>query len=53
MPSPRKGRGKGYYKRKGGSIKGKYSRHKPELDRKRKAKKGTRKQVHRYPQAYD
>ena len=52
MPSPVRSRGKKkYYKRKG-SPKG-YAKHSVALDKKKKARKGTRKQVKRYPQAYD
>lgn len=49
MPSPVRKRGnKLIYKRgKGVSV------HSIALDRKRRARKGTRKQVERYPQAYD
>lgn len=58
MPSPVKSyRGKKRYRRgtkgKGKNKKVRYSYHNKRLDAKRRARKGTRKQVKRYPQAYD
>ena len=53
MPSPiRKVRGKKVYKRKGGSIGGKWAVHSQSLDKKKRARKNSRLRK-MYPQAYD
>lgn len=53
MPSPiRRWKKKKVYKRKGGSIGGKYAVHSQALDKKRSARKDSRLRK-MYPQAYD